>query len=243
MGSQGHHRLDGRPGASCCSEGSATRSGSASRPSPEATGPRRCRSRSRCSSRWACAASRLRSAPAPAAAGPPRTFFQEMARDIGDYLRDQMPVWRETHPGVEELRVAVMGCVVNGPGEIEARRHRHQPAGHLRGAGGAGLRGRAAAHDPARRRHRAALPGDPRGLRGAALSAAGKRRLRLLGPTSSRARSRPERDIHSLCAVAGRLYLLQSGSTYRRPDRCLARHPLAAQERRSRWGSPSRSSS
>jgi (E)-4-hydroxy-3-methylbut-2-enyl-diphosphate synthase len=45
------------------------------------------------------------------------TFFQEMARDIQDYLRDQMPVWRGRHPGVEELRVAVMGCVVNGPGE------------------------------------------------------------------------------------------------------------------------------
>jgi (E)-4-hydroxy-3-methylbut-2-enyl-diphosphate synthase len=40
-----------------------------------------------------------------------------MARDIGDYLRDQMPTWRQSHPGVEELRVAVMGCVVNGPGE------------------------------------------------------------------------------------------------------------------------------
>jgi (E)-4-hydroxy-3-methylbut-2-enyl-diphosphate synthase len=45
------------------------------------------------------------------------TFFQEMARDIGDYLREQMPTWRRAHPGVEELRVAVMGCVVNGPGE------------------------------------------------------------------------------------------------------------------------------
>ena len=45
------------------------------------------------------------------------TFFQEMARDIQAHLRDQMPVWRETHPGVEDLRVAVMGCVVNGPGE------------------------------------------------------------------------------------------------------------------------------
>jgi (E)-4-hydroxy-3-methylbut-2-enyl-diphosphate synthase len=45
------------------------------------------------------------------------TFFQEMAQDIGAYLRDQMPVWSRTHPGVEELRVAVMGCVVNGPGE------------------------------------------------------------------------------------------------------------------------------
>jgi (E)-4-hydroxy-3-methylbut-2-enyl-diphosphate synthase len=45
------------------------------------------------------------------------TFFQEMARDIQDYLVEQMPRWREIHPGVEELRVAVMGCVVNGPGE------------------------------------------------------------------------------------------------------------------------------
>jgi (E)-4-hydroxy-3-methylbut-2-enyl-diphosphate synthase len=45
------------------------------------------------------------------------TFFQEMARDIQGYLTEQMPIWRETHPGVEDLRVAVMGCVVNGPGE------------------------------------------------------------------------------------------------------------------------------
>ncbi|MDA8237635.1 MAG: flavodoxin-dependent (E)-4-hydroxy-3-methylbut-2-enyl-diphosphate synthase [Chloroflexi bacterium] len=45
------------------------------------------------------------------------TFFQEMARDIQAYLRQRMPEWRTTHPGVEDLRVAVMGCVVNGPGE------------------------------------------------------------------------------------------------------------------------------
>ena len=45
------------------------------------------------------------------------TFFQQMAEDIQVYLRDRMPEWRATHPGVEELRVAVMGCVVNGPGE------------------------------------------------------------------------------------------------------------------------------
>jgi (E)-4-hydroxy-3-methylbut-2-enyl-diphosphate synthase len=45
------------------------------------------------------------------------TFFQSMAEDIQGYLRDQMPVWRDKHPGVEEMRVAVMGCVVNGPGE------------------------------------------------------------------------------------------------------------------------------
>ena len=45
------------------------------------------------------------------------TFFQKMAEDIQTYLREQMPVWRERHPGVEEMKVAVMGCVVNGPGE------------------------------------------------------------------------------------------------------------------------------
>jgi len=44
-------------------------------------------------------------------------FFQEMARDIQRYLKERMPVWRAAHPGVEELTVAVMGCVVNGPGE------------------------------------------------------------------------------------------------------------------------------
>ena len=45
------------------------------------------------------------------------TFFQELAERIQAYLRQQMPVWKEHYPGVEELRVAVMGCIVNGPGE------------------------------------------------------------------------------------------------------------------------------
>jgi (E)-4-hydroxy-3-methylbut-2-enyl-diphosphate synthase len=45
------------------------------------------------------------------------TFFQRDGRGHPDYLREQMPVWREHHPGVEEMKVAVMGCVVNGPGE------------------------------------------------------------------------------------------------------------------------------
>jgi len=45
------------------------------------------------------------------------TFFQEMAQQIQQYLKDRMPAWKETRPGVEEMRVAVMGCVVNGPGE------------------------------------------------------------------------------------------------------------------------------
>ncbi|MBA3559674.1 MAG: flavodoxin-dependent (E)-4-hydroxy-3-methylbut-2-enyl-diphosphate synthase [Gemmatimonadaceae bacterium] len=45
------------------------------------------------------------------------TFFQHMAEDIQIYLREQMPVWRSTRAGVEEMKVAVMGCIVNGPGE------------------------------------------------------------------------------------------------------------------------------
>jgi (E)-4-hydroxy-3-methylbut-2-enyl-diphosphate synthase len=45
------------------------------------------------------------------------TFFQDMADQIQTYLREQMPVWRDKYLGVEEMRVAVMGCVVNGPGE------------------------------------------------------------------------------------------------------------------------------
>jgi (E)-4-hydroxy-3-methylbut-2-enyl-diphosphate synthase len=45
------------------------------------------------------------------------TFFQEMAERIAGYIREQMPAWQARYPGVEEMRVAVMGCVVNGPGE------------------------------------------------------------------------------------------------------------------------------
>ncbi len=45
------------------------------------------------------------------------TLFQEMARDIQAFLKEQMPAWQERYPGVEDLKVAVMGCVVNGPGE------------------------------------------------------------------------------------------------------------------------------
>lgn len=45
------------------------------------------------------------------------TFFQDMADQIQTYLREQMPVWGGTYPGVEEMKVAVMGCIVNGPGE------------------------------------------------------------------------------------------------------------------------------
>jgi len=45
------------------------------------------------------------------------TYFQELADEIQGYIRDMMPIWRNIYPGVEDLHVAVMGCVVNGPGE------------------------------------------------------------------------------------------------------------------------------
>lgn len=45
------------------------------------------------------------------------TYFQKLAEDIQNFLREQMPVWGGSHPGVEDMKVAVMGCVVNGPGE------------------------------------------------------------------------------------------------------------------------------
>ena len=61
-----------------------------------------------------------RSMAAPACPGCGRTTsttFQELAKQIDDFLRAQMPVWRGKYPGVEGMKVAVMGCIVNGPGE------------------------------------------------------------------------------------------------------------------------------
>ena len=81
-----------------------------------AIAPKKCMSPSRSCSRWGCALH-----PAghrcPGCGRTTSTFFQQMADRHPDYLREQMPLWREAHPGVEEMRVAVMGCVVNGPGE------------------------------------------------------------------------------------------------------------------------------
>jgi len=45
------------------------------------------------------------------------TTFQELAKQIDDFLRAQMPVWKARYPGVENMKIAVMGCIVNGPGE------------------------------------------------------------------------------------------------------------------------------
>ncbi len=114
------------------------------------------------------------------------TFFQEMARDIQAYLVERMPRWRETHPGVEELRVAVMGCVVNGPGEskhadigISLPGTFEEPVApvFVDGEKTETLRGDG---------DRAALPRDPRGLRRAALPRAVTLRLRSRGTSRRR---------------------------------------------------------
>ena len=94
----------------------------------------------------------------------------EMAQRIdGPHRRADAGLGGDATRGVEEMRVAVMGCVVNGPGESQARRHRHLAAGHVRGAGRAGVRGRRAATDAARRGPRGRVHHHPRRLRGAAL--------------------------------------------------------------------------
>ena len=93
------------------------------------------------------------------------TFFQEMAQQIQDYLREKMPMWRLERPGVEEMKVAVMGCVVNGPGESKHANIGISLPGTFEEPEGAGLRGRPAHGDAQGRRDRAGVPGDPRELR------------------------------------------------------------------------------
>ena len=87
------------------------------------------------------------------------TTFQELAEKIQAYLRAQMPAWRARYPGVDDMHVAVMGCVVNGPGESKLAQRRHLAAGHRRNPGGAGLRRRAEDGHAQGRRDRRGVPG------------------------------------------------------------------------------------
>jgi (E)-4-hydroxy-3-methylbut-2-enyl-diphosphate synthase len=66
---------------------------------------------------WACAAFVPSVTACPGCGRTTSTTFQELAKQIDDHLRAQMPVWKARYPGVENLKVAVMGCIVNGPGE------------------------------------------------------------------------------------------------------------------------------
>jgi taurine dioxygenase len=78
------------------------------------------------------------------------TTFQELAADIQSFIRDSMPQWKTRYPGVETLNVAVMGCIVNGPRGIQARRHRHFAAGNGRAADRPGVHRRQEGSHPAR---------------------------------------------------------------------------------------------
>ncbi len=93
------------------------------------------------------------------------TFFQEMAEQIQSYLRDQMPVWKGHYMGVEEMKVAVMGCVVNGPGESKHASLGISLPGTVRRAEGAGLCGRPPVHHAERRQDRRRVHQDSRRLR------------------------------------------------------------------------------
>ena len=111
------------------------------------------------------------------------TFFQEMADQIQTYLREQMPVWKASHPGVETMKVAVMGCVVNGPGESKHSNIGISLPGTFEEPKAPGVRGRPPADDAAGRPHRRRVHRDPERLRGVALrvtrSRAGVRSLQI----------------------------------------------------------------
>ena len=91
------------------------------------------------------------------------TTFQELASDIQGFIRDSMPHWKTRYPGVETLTVAVMGCIVNGPGEA-TRRHRHFAARHRRTADRAGVHRRQEGGHPARGHADGGLQADGDGL-------------------------------------------------------------------------------
>ena len=87
------------------------------------------------------------------------TTFQELARSIQDFIRDEMPGWKTQYPGVEELNVAVMGCIVNGPGESKHANIGISLPGTGEDAGRARVRRRQEIPHPARPDHRHRLQG------------------------------------------------------------------------------------
>jgi len=125
--------------------------------------------RSRFSNRSAFGRSCRRSPPARAAAGPQAPTSRNWPATCKTYLRDQMPVWRERHPGVEDLRVAVMGCVVNGPGESKHADVGISLPGHVRGSRGPRIHRRRPGPHSSWRPYRRRVQGDPGLVRGAAL--------------------------------------------------------------------------
>ena len=143
-GDEGHRRRARRACRSSSRRASATRSASPSRRARAATGPRRSRSPSRSSSRSGSGSSRPRSPPAPAAGGRRRRSSRRWREEIQGYLpHARCLAGASATAAPRPSGVAVMGCVVNGPGEsstpTSASRSRD-----VRGAGGAGVRRREA---------------------------------------------------------------------------------------------------
>ena len=114
------------------------------------------------------------------------TFFQEMAQQIQGYLKEQMPVWRETHPGRGGAARRGHGLRRQRPGREQARRHRDQPARHVRGAGRAGVHRRPPRSHVAWRRARRGVHRHPRGLRDASVPRTGRARRPLASGAAPR---------------------------------------------------------
>ena len=100
-----------------CRKASATPSASRSLPPPAAIAPKKSASRQQILQSLGIRSFTPQVTACPGCGRTTSTFFQEMAEQIQTYLREQMPIWKERYTGVEEMKVAVMGCVVNGPGE------------------------------------------------------------------------------------------------------------------------------
>ena len=133
MGSQGHRRLDRGDGRAAAGRHRRHDPRLAHARARTATARAKSSSRRRSCRRWACARSRRWSPPARAAAARRAPFFQELADKIQTLpARADAACGATRYPGVETMHVAVMGCVVNGPGESKHRQHRHQPARHRR---------------------------------------------------------------------------------------------------------------
>ena len=107
-----------------------------------------------CCRRWASAQFLPIVSACPGCGRTTSTTFQTLAKDIQHNIDASMPEWREKYPGVENLSIAVMGCIVNRPGRIQTRRYRHFPARHRRNPGRPGLCRRPQGRHAARRRRR-----------------------------------------------------------------------------------------
>ena len=88
------------------------------------------------------------------------TTFQKLARDIQDFIRESMPEWKRRYPGVETLTVAVMGCIVNGPGELKQADIGICSPAHRGGPRGASVHRRQEGGDAARARRRGRVQAD-----------------------------------------------------------------------------------